>query len=124
MLIILEQPQHLPRSNKLITLEWLCEAVSRHLLGRNILQLNVPILHMGPEPVVTKIKVLHASMVLWVLANSNSRLVVYAQGKRSIKVVAKLTEEVPQPQQLLRSSSPRDVLSLSGGQCLDELQST
>ena len=112
MLIILEQPQHLSRSNKLITLEWLREAVCRHLLGRNILQLNVPILHMGPEPVVTKIEVLHASMVLWVLANSYGRLVVYAQRKRSIEVVAKLTEEVPQPQQLLRSSSPRDVLDI------------
>ena len=69
--------------------------------GAQVHNLNPALCHLIPEPVEAQIKVLHATMVLRVLRHRERREVVDAQLGGGGDLIAKLSEQIAQPEHLL-----------------------
>ena len=78
------------KSNQLPTLlhlwthQWLGQNVCWHLSCWNKQWINSPSINNIPQPIPAQVQVLHSPMMFRILCNTDSRLVVHAQNRRSM----------------------------------------
>src|SRR5271170_7535421 len=93
-------------------IKWLCKTIRPHRCSWNIIKGKDLILYLLPKPVVLRQKMPHATMMLWVLPNSNSRLIVKPELSSTRWRIAQFRHKIPKPDSIRPSLISSNVLSL------------
>jgi hypothetical protein len=92
------------------------------LCSRNIRGCNALCVDCISKPIIAKIQVFYATMMLWVLGNTDGRLVVNVEGRRLSHRIAKFTKDIVHPGDFFACFNSRDKFSLCGRKCNNGLQ--